>query len=154
MDTQGRTFVGYVTIGTGETPANTLIVNVECRSLNGICHLDRIQLDPQLIRVGPINVNTAPVDVLMALPGMTDALAQRLIAGRPYGDQQGKGWGIGDLLAGDVLGSDEETKLATFRKLAHLLTTRSDVFEIMSLGQAMDHNRSVASQRIRTIVQR
>ena len=72
-------------------------------------------LDPQFIRVGPVNINTAPVEVLRALPGMTDALATRIIAHRPYGDQDQKGRGIGDLLLGDVLAADEEDKLRNER---------------------------------------
>ena len=164
---QGRVVVGQLTIGAPEasgsgeageaspgTPSNTLTVEVACESPSGICHLDYIRLDPQLIRVGPVNVNTAPLGVLLSLPGMTGTLASRIIAGRPYGDQNQKGRGIGDLLLGDVFGADEETTLEVFRKLAHLLTVRSDVFQIQSVGQAMRHDRVEATQRIRTIVQR
>ena len=56
------------------------------------------------------------------------------------------------VLLGDTLGADEEAKLAAFRQLAHLLTTRSDVFHILSLGQAMDGDRVEASQRVETVV--
>ena len=77
-----------------------------------------------------------------------------MIAGRPYGDQEQKGRGIGDLLISDVFGVDEEDKLAAFRRLAHLLTTHSDVFQIVSVGQAMDDDRANATQRILTVVQR
>ncbi len=155
-DAQGRMVVGQISIGVDEqsTSAHTLILEVTCGSPNGICHVDHAQLDPQLLRIGPININTAPREVLLALPGMTDALASRVMAGRPYGDQEQKARGIGDLLAGDVLGSTEEDKLAVFRRMAHMLTTRSDVFHILSLGEAMDHNQSTASQRVETVVQR
>jgi type II secretory pathway component PulK len=161
-DAQGAIVVGYLTIGeppgdsSGEpgTPPNTLVLEAVCASVSGVCHLDRVQLDPQLIRVGPVNVNTAPLGVLRALPGMTEALAARIIAGRPYGDQRQKGRGIGDLLLGEVFGADEETKLAVFRRLAHLFTTRSDVFEIQSVGQSVQGERVNATQRIFTVVQR
>ena len=53
-----------------------------------------------------------------------------------------------------VFGTDEETKLTAFRRLAQLLTTRSEVFQILSVGQALDEDRVGATQRIRTIVQR
>jgi len=92
--------------------------------------------------------------VLRAMPGMTNALASRIVAGRPYGDQHQKGRGIGDLLAGGVLGTTEEDQLDVFRKLGHLLTTRSDMFEVVSLGQAMEGDRTGATQRIRTVIQR
>jgi hypothetical protein len=86
---------------------------------------------------------------------MTEPLAGRIISGRPYGDQDQKGRGIGDLLVGEVFGADEEGKLAVFRRLAHLLTTRSDVFQIQSVGQATgEDDRVNASQRITTVVQR
>jgi type II secretory pathway component PulK len=153
---QGRILVGQVTVGAAGTgpSANALAVEVQCASPSGICHLDYIRLDPQLVRVGPVNVNTAPLEVLRALPDMTDALASRIIAGRPYGDQDQKGRGIGDLLLGEVFGADEETRLAVFRRVAHLLTTRSDVFQVQSVGQAMDDERPGATQRILAVVQR
>jgi hypothetical protein len=134
--------IGQVTIGGGATSPGTLRLEARCASPGGVCHMDAVRLDPQLVRVGPVNVNTAPLAVLRALPGMTDAIASRLIAGRPYGDQDGKGRGIGDLLLGDVLSSDEDTKLA------------SDIFHILSLGQAMEGERPGASQRVETIVER
>ncbi|MBI3083576.1 MAG: general secretion pathway protein GspK, partial [Candidatus Omnitrophica bacterium] len=154
-DAQGRVVIGQVTIGPpGSSAPQTLTLEARCVSPNGICHLDAARLDPRLIRLGPINVNTAPPEVLRALPVMTEALASRIIAGRPYGDRDQQGRGIGDLLIGEVLGTDEEEKLETFRRLSHLVTTRSDVFQILSLGQAMAGGRVHATQRIRAVVQR
>ena len=164
-DAQGRVVIGQVAIGESQrgsdlqtpeagTPPHTLTLELRCASQHGICHLDHIRLDPQLIRLGPINVNTAPREVLLALPEMTEALALRIIAGRPYGDTGKKGRGIGDLLIEDVLGTDETSKLAVFRRLAHLFTTRSNVFEIQSIGQSMEEDRVGATQRILTVVQR
>ena len=167
-EAQGRIALGQVRIGPAPasqggadvpeseraTQAQTLTLEATCASPSGVCHLDAVQLDPKLLRVGPVNMNTAPLGVLMSLPGMTEALAARVIAGRPYGDQDHKARGIGDLLLASVLASDEEEKLAAFRRLAHLLTTRSDVFRIQSLGQAMTGDRVMATQRITTIVER
>ena len=153
-DAQGRIVIGQVTVGMGQTSPNTLALEVLCESPSGVCHFDHVRLDPQLVRLGAVNVNTAPREVLLALPGMTEAQADRLIAGRPYGDQEQKGRGVGDLLISDVFGADEEDKLAAFRRLAHLLTTHSDVFQIVSIGQAMDDDRANATQRILTVVQR
>jgi hypothetical protein len=153
-DAQGRIVLGQVAVGVDQAPADTLTIEVACGSTSGVCHLDYIRLDPRLIRIGPVNVNTASREVLLALPGMTAAAADRVIADRPYGDQNQKGRGIGDLLAGTALGDDEEAKLEAFRRLAHLLTTRSDVFQIISLGQAVDDDRPGAVQRITAVVQR
>jgi len=153
-DAQGRIIVGQMTVGLDETPSNTFVLQVRCESPSGVCHLDHIVLDPHLTLVGMINVNTAPLEVLLSLPGMTDAIAQRLILGRPYGDQEEKARGIGDLLVGTVLGDTEEEKLNRFRRLAHLITVRSQVFQIMSLGESLERDRPTASQRIQAIVQR
>ena len=119
-----------------------------------MCHVDNIQLDPQLIRVGPVNVNTAPLEVLRVLPGMTDVIVSRVMAGRPYGDKEQQGRGIGDLLDSEALGSLEEDRLAVFRQVAHFLTTRSDMFQILSLGQSLEGDRVGASQRVQTVIQR
>jgi type II secretory pathway component PulK len=153
-DAQGRVAVGQVEVGMDEGVSRTLTIEVRCESPGGVCHAKHLALDPQLLRVGPVNVNTAPSEVLTALPGVTAAVAQRIIAGRPFGDQEDKGRGIGDLLVGDVLGAAEEDRLAIFRQVAHLVTTRSDVFEILSLGQSLEESRVGATQRIQAVVQR
>jgi type II secretory pathway component PulK len=153
-DAQGRVVIGQVAVGVDDAPANTLTLEAACGSPSGVCHLDYVRLDPRLVRLGPVNVNTAPREVLLALPGMTGALADRIIAGRPYGDRHQKGRGIGDLLWDTVLGSDEEEKLGAFRRLAHLLTVRSEVFQIIGLGQAVQDGQARAVQRITAVVQR
>jgi len=153
-DAQGRITVGQITIGVDSTPPNTLTLELLCKSASGICHVASARLDPQLIRIGPVNLNTAPREVLLALPGVTETIASRILAGRPYGDKEGKGRGLGDLLIDDTLGVDEESKLGVFRQCAHLLTTRTDVFEIVSLGQSQSGKRDTAIQKIRAVIQR
>lgn len=154
MDAQGRASIGHVTVGLGQTPSNMLTLEVVCESPSSICHVDAIRLDPELIRIGPVNINTASREVLWVLPGMTAALADRIIAGRPYGNKGQKAYGLGDVLLGEVLGGDEETKLAVFSQLGHWITTHSSVFEIISVGQALQDGRPSATQRIKTVVQR
>ena len=158
-DAQGRIVIGQILIGesadTGPgTVAHTLTLEVTCASQSGVCHLAHAQLDPRLVRLGAINVNTASREVLLAMPGMTEARVTRLMAGRPYGDRDGKSRGIGDLLAGDAFGTDDEEILNTFRQLGHMITTRSNTFQILSLGQATQQEKAQATQRILTVVER
>jgi competence protein ComEA len=35
---------------------------------------------------GPIDLNTAPVEQVEKLPGITPSMARRIVEGRPYGD--------------------------------------------------------------------
>ena len=153
-DSRGRLVIGQMTIGGTESPPGALVLEARCATVSGICHVDYARLDPLLFRVGPVNVNTAPLEVLRALPGVTDAVASRLIAGRPYGNQDERGRGVGDLLMGDVLGATEEDKLAVFRQLGHLVTTRSDMFQITGFGQALDGGHVTGAQRVRSVIQR
>ena len=153
-DAQGRVVIGQLAIGLGDTPSGSLTLQVRCGSPSGVCHADHVRLDPRLVQVGGVNINTASEAVLRALPGVTETIAQRIMKGRPYGDLQQKGRGIGDLLLGDVLGSTEEDRLQIFRLMGHVVTTRSNVFRVLSLGEALDNGRSTATQRIVAVVQR
>lgn len=165
-DAQGRIFVGELVIGAlgseasaafpDATASGTLALELRCLSPSGVCRFDHVQLDPRLVQVGLVNVNTAPREVLRALPGATDALVDRLVAGRPYGDQEERARGIGDLLVTDVLGVEEADRLAAFRLLADWLTVRSQVFHLLSLGQAagVDGAPGAAAQRIQAIIER
>jgi len=53
----------------------------------------------------PIDVNTASKAQLMSLPGMDDASAERVIAGRPYASEH-------ELLAKHMLSREEYNKIA------------------------------------------
>ena len=130
----------------------TVTVEFTCES--GGCHLNALALDPQMVLIGLVNVNTASTAVLLSLPGVTDAMAKRLIERRPYGEQGGATRGIGDLLLDSVLGVDESDTLARFRQLAHLVTVRSSMFQITSVGETLEHDHPTASQRITAVIQR
>jgi type II secretory pathway component PulK len=153
-DAQGRIIVGQVTVGMDVSAPNTLVLQARCDSPSGVCHLNHIRLDPRLGLTGMVNINTASLEVLLSLPGMTQTIAERLIQHRPYGDQEEKARGIGDLLMGSVLGDTDEDRLSRFRQLAHLITVRSQVFRIMSVGETLEREKPVASQRIQAVVQR
>ena len=52
----------------------------------------------------PININTASIDQLVALPGINATLAQRIIAGRPYHAKT-------DLREKQILSDDEYNRI-------------------------------------------
>ena len=156
-DINGRVVVGQVEVGMGtarSTPARTLELRVRNDSSSGIAHLNWVSLTPQWLRPGVVNINTASRAVLMALPGMTASMADRLIAGRPYGNRDGKRRGIGDLLLSDALGASDQQRLEAFEPLANLITVRSNHFQLIATGQVLEHGRSVAEKRIRTVIER
>lgn len=89
-------------------------------------HVDEIALNGDTRLAGKININTASREVLMTLPGITDELADRIIAQRASAD--GAFSTLADLLGRRVLSQD------VFRNLFDQITVRSDVFTVESLG--------------------
>lgn len=90
---------------------------------------DRLTASTVRERPGLININTAPVEVLAALPGMDEALAQAIVQQRT---EQGAFETVGQLL--DI----EQISNSLFIRIADLLTTRSRTFRIVSTGQMKD----------------
>lgn len=89
---------------------------------------------------GAININTASLDVLACLPGMTRELAQAIISQRQSG---GFFAGTGELLKVPGLTRD------IFKQIAPLVTARSETFRILSEGKIASTG---ARQRIQAIV--
>src|ERR1039458_3344529 len=89
---------------------------------------------------GAININTAGLDVLVCLPGVSRELAQAVISQRQSG---GFFANTGELLKVPGLTSD------MFKQIAPLVTTRSETFRILSEGKI---NSSGARQRIQAII--
>jgi len=90
---------------------------------------DRLTTSQGETRAGLINVNTAPWEVLAALPGMDAAIAQALVAYRETEQPFGQ---VGEILL------VEQVTPAAFMRAADLLTVRSSVFRIVSSGQLED----------------
>ena len=86
-----------------------------------------ITLSNEDILAGRINVNTAPREVLMTLSGVDGELADAILEAR---DKRGGLTSIGDLL--DVGGLTKEK----FAKMEKQVTVRSQVFRIVSYGEA------------------
>ena len=91
---------------------------------------------------GRININTAPISVLLNLPFLTPDEANEIINGRPYA-------GIG--LVGPKLNTaatklqlwgcnlkDDDQKELSYRRISNLITVRSNLFRIISTGQAVE----------------
>jgi general secretion pathway protein K len=101
---------------------------------------DDITTDTGQSLTGAININTASLDVLVCLPGMTRELAQAVISLR-----QSNGFfaNTGELLKVPGLTRD------IFKQIAPLVTARSETFRILSEGKI---NSTGARQRIQAIV--
>lgn len=87
---------------------------------------DRLTCSEAKVRVGRINVNTAPVEVLASLPGIGRSTAEEIV---DYRSRTGGFPDVGALLNVKAL-SDRD-----FRRCADLLTARSRVFRIVSTGR-------------------
>ncbi|MHB0937623.1 MAG: helix-hairpin-helix domain-containing protein [Armatimonadota bacterium] len=90
---------------------------------------DRLTTSDAETRIGLINLNTAPAEVLALLPGMTESAVQAIIARR---DEQGPFAGVGELLQINSIST------SVFRQLAGSLTARSRTFGVRSTGRTAD----------------
>lgn len=94
---------------------------------------------------GRINLNLAPVEVLRAIPGMTEELADQIVSGRAQPDLQDdekyrdSTWILSDGLV----------TLAQMRALDPFLTTHGDVFRAQIIGH-FDNSEMV--QRVETVI--
>jgi competence ComEA-like helix-hairpin-helix protein len=112
---------------------------------------------------GAININTAPYEVLLALPGMTSDLAKAIIS---YRESNGSFATIADLL--NVPGMTEPTDLKTaassiaelekdlynFRLLSNWVSVRSYNFTIVSHARLTSGKKQLAESRILSLVNR
>lgn len=77
---------------------------------------------------GLININTAPAEVLLCLPGMTEEAAAALVRRRGEAPFESRG----SLLASDL---EEEISRGLFDSIVDLITVNSDTYRVSSLGQ-------------------
>lgn len=97
---------------------------------------DRLTTTTDQARTGLVNINTAPAEVLMALPGMDATTAQSIVQTR---DTDGPFQDVGALL------SEEWMSTEVFRSVADSLTTRSRTFRVLSTGQNADGVKTVVT---------
>jgi type II secretory pathway component PulK len=148
---------GRVEIGTGTVgslPAGEVEMRVKNVSASNTAHFDCVILAPLPYVAGKVNINTAPVEILQALPKLDQAAAERIISSRPLGNKDEKGHGIGDILDGSILNGDEAEKIDKFSAISNLISVRSDTYEIIATGQALRNGRVMAEKRIRAVIQR
>ncbi len=119
----------------GELPAEALLTKEEFKE---VC--DDLTTNDQETIPGVINVNTAPKEVLLCLPGMTDHLAETILA-RRGADQQAFA-STGELI------SLEGMNLDTFRDLYPLVSVRSYVFEARAVGYLPDSKAYASIQAV------
>jgi competence ComEA-like helix-hairpin-helix protein len=101
---------------------------------------DELTVQGEQTLPGVINLNTAPLDVLLCLTGMTRAVAHSIIS---YRQANGYFQNVAQMLR--VPGMTREI----LKQLAPLLTVRSETFRILSEGRI---DSSKVSQRIQEIV--
>ncbi|MCX5641986.1 MAG: type II secretion system protein GspK [Candidatus Omnitrophica bacterium] len=102
--------------------------------------------DPTELPVpGRININTAPLPVLTALPFIGIAEAGKIIAGRPYSEIGAVapklnflwGYNLKDDDNDGFIDEDDERELA-YRRISNLITVRSNVFRVTVTGQTVE----------------
>ena len=148
---------GNIEIGTGSgisTPNNTLEIKVKNASDTGAAHFDFIRMDPVNNLYGRININTAPREVLTALPGVDDAIADSIISSRVFGNKSGLNLGIGDLIAAYALGSNDTDKKNRFKQISNLVTLHSDCYRIIVTGQVLEKGKVLAEKKIWVVFER
>jgi len=131
--------------------------------------LDRITVadSPEKPVEGRININTASVPVLEALPGIDSYLSRSIIR---YGNSEKKPFNeIGEILeillmtkSGSNGKDDDEDGYVdeadenefVFRGISNLITTRSNCFTLISRGEVIRGGKVVAEKKIKAVVDR
>jgi hypothetical protein len=129
----GTIYCGPVTITDG-----TLRLRITNRTPAGdSARFMRAILTPAAETLGRVNANTASDRVLQGLPGMTSGLATSLINARNIEAFES----IGDVYR--VSQVNENFTETVFKNISNLVTTRSDLYKIIVLGEsATDANKN------------
>ncbi|MDP2921051.1 MAG: type II secretion system protein GspK [Candidatus Omnitrophota bacterium] len=153
----GGIVFGNIEIGTEgavSTPKGTLEIKIKNSSETGASHFDFIRLDPVNKLYGRVNINTASSIVLVALPGVDEAIANSIISNRVFGNKNGLNLGIGDLLISGALGSNDEEKKTRFKQISNLVTFHSDCYRIIATGQTLENGKVMAEKKIWVVFER
>ena len=122
---------------------NTFEIKLQNASNSNSAHFYYLVLSPRVEVYGRINVNTAPKEVLMCLPNVDSGIATNIINRRPFVD-------LGDFFVRSGLLSDVDR----LKTISNLITTKSDVFEVTAHGEVLDGDRLIATQEVRSVIER
>jgi len=136
----GLLYLGSVTVGESGTLGLKLV-----NESGGGAELQRAVLYPAEYVRGKININTAPSDVLSIFFG---SLSADLIAGRPYGEQDTRMLGVGDLLSGSAAAKFSEA----YDRASKILTVRSNAYGVRVRGEAVGGHK--ATHEISTVIEK
>jgi hypothetical protein len=153
---EGLAFCGMINIGQekpNSTIANVLEIKLQNTSQSNTAHFYYLRLDPLQKVYGRININTAPNEVLLALPNVTGQTVSEIMQDRPFGSKSEIYKGVGDLFLSDIFSGDSN-RLSKLGTLSNYVSVRSNVFEIIARAQVLDNNIVIAQQQIKTIIER
>ena len=153
----GSILFGNIEVGTGSdisTPSGILELKIKNASKTGGAHFDYIRLDPSSYIDGRINVNTASSKVLSVMPGMDNQTADSIVGNRVFGNKNGLRLGIGDLISGNALGSDDSDKKIKFKQISNLITIHSDIYRIIATAQTLGKGKVLSEKKIWAVFER
>ncbi len=96
--------------------------------------LDRLSLSDDLFIKGRINVNTAPIQVLLGLPNMTEQIATQIMAAQTAGSSTQSGGTQNPHATNAWLVIEGLCSANTMQSLDPYLTARGDVYRVQSVG--------------------
>lgn len=154
--------IAFVSLATPSTQWATVSQDTQIGISMGAV-LDCLCMTDSTENQGAININTAPYEVLLALPGMTADLAEEIIT---YRESHGTFATIADLLK--VSGMKEPTDATTaasslpelekdlynFQKISNWVSVRSYNFTIVSHARLTTGKTQLAESRILSLVNR
>lgn len=145
---------GRVSFGRVKITDNLLKLFLINKSPSETARFDYITLSPKIRVDGRININTAGREVLLSLPSMDDKRVTRIFNERPFGNKNDLVTGIGDLLHYDIIGDSDGEKKWRFIEISNLITTRSDIFEIIVTGEKLIKGNSAGEKKLRSVFER
>lgn len=156
--------IGEVSTSFSDNPWSTISLDTGANKISFDQVVDLFKITDSEVTIGKININTAPIEVLAALPGVDTSLAKNIVEYRKtYGDftqisqiMRVPGFqGIyqyDDDKDGEI--DEEDEREALFKKIANWITVRSDQFTIESIGKIIKDKKVIARSKKTLIIDR